>query len=396
MDDESAFIMINFVFVSGHFSTSFMNNSVIRVLTYAILPLLDDCRNYSCGSGDCYGSADGPKCVCPEDRFGPNCNFRGSDPCKDRRVQDCFHHGRCSHDSDGDVLCDCEPGYQGFFNCERPESRNNTCLPDPGPCGNGGTCNPFVNFHTCTCPASKSLQHLKLIPIYIINFPTGFMGENCMEEFDVCENACENGGICSPIAEGHYFSCSCPSKYTGQRCETLLESDSNSGTCPHQYCLNNGTCKVVNDSLACGCVGGFGGDRCEVLDRCASSPCSNNTRPPHCCNNAGGYECVCADGWEGPLCDVDVNECQRSPCGDGECINVPGGFRCECSHGTTGPTCETALMTNCSAELCSEGGECQVNSKGIVFCHCFVGFTGSNCEVPCESTKRTHTHEFLY
>ena len=49
-------------------------------------------------------------------------------------------------------------------------------------------------------------------------------------------------------------------------------------------------------------------------------------------------ECTCADGYTGTLCEVDVNECDSSPCvGEGSyCQNFENRFECVCPAGMTG------------------------------------------------------------
>jgi mannan endo-1,4-beta-mannosidase len=47
----------------------------------------------------------------------------------------------------------------------------------------------------------------------------------------------------------------------------------------------------------------------------------------------------CPEGYEGPSCDIDINECTRGTagCGTGAvCINAPGSFECACPLGSTG------------------------------------------------------------
>ena len=56
-----------------------------------------------------------------------------------------------------------------------------------------------------------------------------------------------------------------------------------------------------------------------------------------CANVDGGYMCVCLDGWQGPRCQDDVDECFGHPCQHkGVCVNTQGGFTCDCPQGFTG------------------------------------------------------------
>jgi len=61
--------------------------------------------------------------------------------------------------------------------------------------------------------------------------------------------------------------------------------------------------------------------------------CSSNAES---CNSVNGT-CTCKAGWEGTLCENDVNECltnQHSCSGDHViCINEDGGYSCGCELG---------------------------------------------------------------
>ena len=49
------------------------------------------------------------------------------------------------------------------------------------------------------------------------------------------------------------------------------------------------------------------------------------------------YECACVDGYSGPMCEDDVNECLSSPCLNGaECRDLIGKYECNCLPGFTG------------------------------------------------------------
>lgn len=46
----------------------------------------------------------------------------------------------------------------------------------------------------------------------------------------------------------------------------------------------------------------------------------------------------------GQTCEVDINECVKSPCRNGGvCVNSMGGFQCRCNPGFTGDLCETDI-----------------------------------------------------
>lgn len=49
------------------------------------------------------------------------------------------------------------------------------------------------------------------------------------------------------------------------------------------------------------------------------------------------FQCNCVPGYFGMLCNLDINECDASPClHDSVCINKPGGFICVCRAGFSG------------------------------------------------------------
>ena len=59
--------------------------------------------------------------------------------------------------------------------------------------------------------------------------------------------------------------------------------------------------------------------------------------------------CVCKDGWLGPLCEQDRDECVSSPCGaNTQCTNAAGSYRCEC---LTGYTANTTDATACEGRV---------------------------------------------
>lgn len=127
--------------------------------------------------------------------------------------------------------------------------------------------------------------------------------------------------------------------------------------CIHNPCQNGGSCKrrlavgpdmrteesvpvilVSNhpqQPYACSCRPGYAGTLCEMdIDECQPSPCHNGGT---CHNLVGGFSCTCPEGFTGMACERDVNECLSSPCKNGAlCQNFPGGFNCLCKSGFAG------------------------------------------------------------
>ncbi|CAI9569263.1 unnamed protein product [Staurois parvus] len=138
---------------------------------------------------------------------------------------------------------------------------------------------------------------------------------------------------------------------------------------------------VANEPLqtfVCKCMPGYEGNLCETdIDECLPLPCHNGGT---CHNLVGGFTCRCPDGFAGIACERDINECLSSPCKNGGiCQNFPGGFNCVCKAGSTGKLCESAI-NYCECNPCFNGGSCQSGIDGY-YCHCPFGVFGKHCEL---------------
>ncbi|XP_055333667.1 fat-like cadherin-related tumor suppressor homolog [Paramacrobiotus metropolitanus] len=145
---------------------------------------------------------------------------------------------------------------------------------------------------------------------------------------------CQNGAFCEPNSQTA-FVCRCPPRFSG----TFCENDSN--PCASLPCLH-GTCtnRPPND-FHCSCPAGLTGKRCEYGRFCNPNPCKNGG----CEEGTMGPICQCLHGYEGTLCERDVNECLQSPCHNGgTCENLMGGFRCNCSVQFRGTMCEESVF----------------------------------------------------
>lgn len=67
-----------------------------------------------------------------------------------------------------------------------------------------------------------------------------------------------------------------------------------------------------------------------MRDHCKSYPCQNGGT---CFNMFETFRCECPESWEGPVCNVDVNECSRFAgsdlgCQNGAtCFNTAGSYQ---------------------------------------------------------------------
>ena len=188
----------------------------------------------------------------------------------------------------------------------------------------------------------------------------------CVITADICSyNSCDNSGTCVPSVDGSFY-CSCPSGFTGRRCEKVDLCQSlpckNKGVClsdsdTFRYVLILGTlvfnwfwkkgyfihCLVKVGCLAiliyllvklsshrCQCMKGFSGEFCEIS--CVKVACQNGGQ----CTVVDDYPvCVCLPGWTGQFCQNDIDECQAKVADacqqrQARCFNYKGGYACNC------------------------------------------------------------------
>uniref|UniRef100_A0A8C4WJN1 Neurogenic locus notch homolog protein 1 n=1 Tax=Gopherus evgoodei TaxID=1825980 RepID=A0A8C4WJN1_9SAUR len=349
---------------------------------------IDECASTPCKNGA--KCIDGPNtyiCECTEGFAGAHCeidkNECDPDPC---------HYGTC-RDGVATFTCLCQPGYTGHL-CE---FNINECQSQP--CKNGGTCQDRDNAYNCLCLkgttgpnceinvddcASNPCDYgkcLDKINGYECTCKPGYTGRMCNINIDECaSNPCHNGGTCKDGING--FTCICPEGYHDPMC-VLEVNECNSNPCIHGKC-NDG----LNGLQPRVCLSLLTGATCEdVLAPCAAGPCKNGGE----CRESEDYEsfsCACPSGWQGmegslpraligQTCEIDINECVKSPCRNGAtCQNTDGSYHCNCKAGYTGHNCDTDI-DDCNS--CFNGGTC-VDGINTFTCVCPPGFTGSYCE----------------
>ncbi|VDI17185.1 Hypothetical predicted protein, partial [Mytilus galloprovincialis] len=193
--------------------------------------------------------------------------------------------------------------------------------------------------------------------------------QNTQAQVTPCTSSpCLNNGECK--VQNDTYQCECPVGFNGTECQET--------PCSREPCFYNGTCTEHSNLPLCTCTDGYNGSRCEVTP-CHSSPCSNGGE---CTPTESSFVCSCPTGYFG-------SQCQGTPCHNSPCLNrgtcKPSGssFVCSCPTGYSGKQCQ---ITPCHNSPCSNGGNCTPTGSSFV-CSCPTGYFGNQCQgTPCHST----------
>jgi len=138
----------------------------------------------------------------------------------------------------------------------------------------------------------------------------------------------------------------------------------------------------------------FPGIQCEKdVDECLSLPCQNNAT---CIDGVDTYNCHCAEGFQGTLCETEINECNEFlPCANNAtCFDLVADYSCTCQSTLSfasqvlygGRNCSVALV-GCQRNACENGATCRpvliderTNNQSYV-CDCMSGYYGTLCSV---------------
>nr|VZI25620.1 unnamed protein product [Spirometra erinaceieuropaei] len=234
-------------------------------------------------------------------------------------------------------------------NPDESDDSRTTCSDQP--CKNGAICRERE------IPASIYFDSQNRLP-YECQCLYGWEGENCTENVDDCkDNPCLNGGVCEDQPNARYI-CHCPAGYIGRKCEhrdPCLESPCENGGqcqssplgdyqcfCPRWYEGTN--CEIAKQPCKRNSTCREGTDHCEVLYESFEAPSARPGSTPSIGSRISGFRCVCKPGFEGALCEREIDHCRNHRCQNGaQCVNLIDRYRCVCASGFTGDYCQNIL-----------------------------------------------------
>ncbi|XP_038063463.1 protein crumbs-like isoform X2 [Patiria miniata] len=246
----------------------------------------------------------------------------------------------------------------------QPSACNDPCYTLP--CKNNGVCS-----RNAQAPCG-----------YLCDCTARYDGVNCeLDKGPLCISPntpeyhldCQNGGVCVEDAIGNSTYCQCSDEYEGTLCERNVTY-----ACDADACQNNATCLQTDNGVQCICADGFSGDNCAInINECAVHQCLNGGL---CIDGIADYTCNCTGtGYTGDRCSEPVDECLTEPCLNSvDCVDTSGDFVCICLDGWTGKICDEDL-DECMSFPCINDGTC-MNLNNAYECQCVQGFNGTNCD----------------
>jgi len=108
------------------------------------------------------------------------------------------------------------------------------------------------------------------------------------------------------------------------------------------------------------------------------------------------FACLCVNGFEGPLCETNADDCAGRPCLYGAlCTDRVASFHCVCPPGRTGLYCH--LPDACASNPCRAGAVCATSVfNGSYACACPQGYAGVDCDADLDECREGETESDRY
>ena len=148
----------------------------------------------------------------------------------------------------------------------------------------------------------------------------------------------------------------------------------------------------------------------ELTTSCSADACKNGGFCTSVPGGMGHFSCVCASGYDGTVCENDIDECLSTPCYNGgschegeipllgeireiDYVGKADSFYCECRFAYDGSKCQVDF-NECASVPCQNFGRCThqqsyeagvseniVPAPGEYSCECSDRYEGEHCEV---------------
>ncbi|XP_017492298.1 PREDICTED: protein serrate-like, partial [Rhagoletis zephyria] len=261
----------------------------------------------------------------------------------------------------------------------------------------------FESNEQCNSYTRKKSQ---LIPSFCSILRFFFLSISHLTDIDECAGGpCEHGGTCIDLIGG--FRCECPPEWTGDVCQidvneceihyTTTSSNNVGGTLADAISSATSSAALIAAiSAASSSTAATAAAKAALQSQAAAAAAGNATangagaqaamtstvgpciNAQQCLNLPGSFSCICLEGWGGPTCAQNLDDCVGQCKNGATCIDLVNDYHCACATGFTGRDCETDI-DECANSPCRNGGEC-VDLIGKFKCICPLGYSGSLCE----------------
>lgn len=179
-----------------------------------------------------------------------------------------------------------------------------------------------------------------------------FVSWSCFSDIDECAGGpCEHGGTCIDLIGG--FRCECPPEWTGDVCQIDVNECEITYPATTSYShqpVHTSTLRTSTSAVAAAIAGSSTSSSALIaaLNAASSSlaaaaanattygmfgPCVNARQ---CINLPGSFSCVCLEGWGGPTCAKDFDDCVGQCKNGATCMDLVNDYHCACATGFTG------------------------------------------------------------